>query len=114
MKPDVLDQLIALFRDAVQRMMERDARLRAEDRLGVLQAEEPSDALRRLTLGEITSHEYLEIKVEMATNALRDLLSEDDYLYIRALIRDRIESDPMLIALVKRLVCGAATRRVYS
>jgi len=115
MKTDVLDQLIALLSETCQRMIERDERLRLERR-GELPATEepPSEALHRLKLGEITAAEYLDIKVEAAMARLQCLLPDDDYLYVKALIRDRIETDPLLMALVQRLISGNGARRPYN
>ena len=57
----------------------------------------------RLKRGEISADEYLDIKVDLAMTRLRDLLPDDDFGYVRAIVRDRIETDPVLAALAQRL-----------
>ncbi len=98
-----LARLIDLLGDDYRRILERDRRLRKGR--SELESDEPiGETLRRLRHGEITVAQYLDIKVDLAVDRVRGLLPEDDFRYVRAMIRDRVETDPVLVELVRRLV----------
>jgi hypothetical protein len=111
MKDEVLDQLLALLRDNLEKMAEHNDRIRHEPKQDRLEIEEPfSEAFHRLAMGQITTTEYLDLKVDQAMEKVRHLLSDDDFQHVREMVRDRIESDPVLARFAERLIIEAASR----
>lgn len=114
MKDEVLDQLIALLRDHLEKMVEQSERVRNERQRSLLELEEPlSEAFHRLGMNQITSREYIDIKVEQAMEKVRHLLPDDDFRYVREMVRDRVESDPVLARLAERLLSEASSRAYH-
>jgi hypothetical protein len=109
MKPEALDKLIALFGEVSQRMVAPGELLvapRAAD-----EAPEPvSEVWRRLERGEISTDEFLDIKADKAVERLHGLIPDDDVRHIRALIRDRVETDPVLAGSLDQLVSRSRQR----
>lgn len=68
-----------------------------------------SDALQRFQRGEITLDEYLDERTELALNHVRGKISPEALESVRAVIRDQLKTDPVLIELVRR-----ATGRIPS
>lgn len=67
-------------------------------------AESASRDLNRLKRGELTVDEYLDAKVDVAVAPLEGVLHADDLGYVRALVRDKLETDPRLRRLLRRLL----------
>lgn len=96
-------KLIALLADDYRRILERDEHERTARR----PREPTGEALRRLERREISLAQYLDAKVEQAMERVRGLLPDDDFDHLRAVIRERVDTDPLLVALAQRLVSGA-------
>jgi len=71
--------------------------------LGVRGTEQASTAtpLERLRAGEIDLHGYVDLRVREATSHLEGLIGPDDLAKIQDELRDVIENDPDVAALVK-------------
>jgi hypothetical protein len=63
----------------------------------------PSEALGLLRRGAITLEEYLATHVDLAVAPLGELLDASDIAFIRAILWERLETDPVLVRLVERL-----------
>jgi len=62
----------------------------------------PSEALCRLRQHEISLNEYLDICVEKALSHLVGNASPDRLQFIRALLREQLMTDPVLIEYVRQ------------
>ncbi len=76
--------------------------------LGVKGAEQAGGAtpLERLRSGELDLKGYVEVRVREATTHLEGLLSPDDLAKVQDELRDAIENDPDIAALVKGAEIG--------
>lgn len=111
MRRDTLDQLIALLAESYQRMLEREERQRLRRSTGLPPDHDCiSEPLERVRRGDITLAAFLDIKTDEAMVRLRGVLPDDDFRYVRAMVRDRIETDPLLMGLLDRLVHRPAQR----
>lgn len=72
---------------------------------------EGSDALGRLQRGEISVDEYLDARVQQATDHLKDKLSAEQLDFVRDSLREQLSVDPMLAELVRRATGGAVAER---
>jgi hypothetical protein len=61
-----------------------------------------SDPLSRLQSGEISVDQYLDARVEEAVQPLASKLPADAIEHIRSTLRAQLETDPVLVELVKR------------
>jgi hypothetical protein len=99
-----LSKLLVLLNDDHRRIVERDDELRtAEAGATTTTGESLPESLRRLRLGQVTVAEYLDIKVDQAMARVQGLIPADDFRHLRAIIRERVGTDPVLVALVQRL-----------
>lgn len=69
---------------------------------------DPSSALERLRSGSLTLDGYLDFKVDEATSQLA--LPPVELNAVRAVLRERLASDPTLVALVRSATGAAAPR----
>ena len=67
-----------------------------------------SQALQRLRAGDIDLSQYVDLKVHDATAHLTGIVSPAELDAVRAQLRDRMSSDPMLVDLVRSATGGAA------
>jgi restriction endonuclease Mrr len=65
-----------------------------------------SESLQQLERGEITRAEYLDVRAEAAVEHLRERLPEEQLEAVRSVIREQLESDPVLVELVRRVTLG--------
>lgn len=68
-----------------------------------------SETLQRFQRGEITLDEYLEERTELALDHVRGKISPEALDSVRAVVREQLKTDPVLIELVRR-----ATGRIPS
>jgi hypothetical protein len=61
-----------------------------------------SEALQRLTQGEISLEAYLDERADAAVSHLRNFVTADELLVVRDTIRGELTSDPELVELVWR------------
>jgi hypothetical protein len=61
-----------------------------------------SDALSRLERGEIGLEEYLDLRVSDAVSHLQNRLSADQLDFVKESLRAELQTDPVLIELVRR------------
>lgn len=66
-----------------------------------------STELGKLTRGEITLDQFLEAKVEEATQALPGL-SAEELAFVKDTLRKELRQDPVLLELVRRTTSGTA------
>lgn len=62
----------------------------------------PSGDLARLERGEIELSTYLDARVEDATRHLSSTLSPSQLEFVKQTLRSQLESDPVLVELVRR------------
>jgi hypothetical protein len=67
-----------------------------------------SDAFAELERGEISVEQYLDARIESAVAPLLSRLSPDQLEFVRAELRSALETDPVLIELVRKTTGGAA------
>jgi hypothetical protein len=73
----------------------------AEFRVGATESVATTD-LARLERGEIGLETYLEARVEEATRHLAQRLSAEQLAFVKQTLRTELESDPVLVELVRR------------
>jgi hypothetical protein len=61
-----------------------------------------SDAFSALERGEISVEQYLDARVESAVAPLLSRLSPDQLEFVRSELRQALETDPVLVELVKK------------
>jgi hypothetical protein len=69
-----------------------------------------SDAFQALERGEINVDQYLDARVEGAVAPLLSQLSPDQLEFVRAELRAALETDPVLVELVRKTTGGAVSR----
>lgn len=74
-------------------------------------AAEGSDAFQALERGEIGIEQYLNARVEGAVAPLVSKLSPEQLEFVRAELRAALETDPVLVELVRKTTGGAAAAR---
>ena len=67
-----------------------------------------SDAFAALERGEINVEQYLDSRIETAVAPLLSRLSPDQLEFVRAELRSALETDPVLVELVRKTTGGAA------
>jgi len=68
-----------------------------------------SDAFQALERGEIDVEQYLDARVEGAVAPLLSKLSPDQLEFVRAELRAALETDPVLVELVRKTTGGAVS-----
>jgi len=68
-----------------------------------------SGALEALERGEISVEQYLDARVESAVAPLHSKLSAEQLDFVRGELRTALESDPVLVELVRRTTSGIAS-----
>src|SRR5260221_14523379 len=80
---------------------------------GAAQAPDPasgaSDAFLALERGEINVDQYLDARVEGAVAPLLSRLSPEQLEFVRAELRSALETDPVLVELVRKTTGGVAS-----
>ncbi|MCB9588107.1 MAG: hypothetical protein H6718_22055 [Polyangiaceae bacterium] len=71
----------------------------ASSKVGSTQA---SEALGRLEAGEISIDQYLDTRVQEAVSHLEGKLPADQLDFVRQSLRQELETDPVLVELVRR------------
>ncbi|MGC4091720.1 MAG: hypothetical protein QM756_28320 [Polyangiaceae bacterium] len=66
-----------------------------------------SGPLARLTRGEINVEQYLDARVEEAVAPIASKVPAEALDFIRSSLRTELESDPVLVELVRRATSGA-------
>jgi hypothetical protein len=66
-----------------------------------------SDAFSALERGEINVEQYLDARVETAVAPLLSRLSPEQLEFVRAELRAALETDPVLVELVRKTTGGA-------
>jgi hypothetical protein len=69
-----------------------------------------SDAFQALERGEIDVEQYLDARVEGAVAPLLSKLSPDQLEFVRAELRAALETDPVLVDLVRKTTSGTVSR----
>jgi hypothetical protein len=69
-----------------------------------------ADAFAALERGEINVDQYLDAKVESAVAPLLSRLSPDQLEFVRGELRAALETDPVLVELVRKSTGAAASR----
>ncbi|HYJ09662.1 MAG TPA: hypothetical protein VEX18_11650 [Polyangiaceae bacterium] len=77
----------------------------------VSEAAQGSDAFQALERGEISTEQYLDARVEGAVAPLVSKLSPEQLEFVRAELRAALETDPVLVELVRKTTSGAAGGR---
>ena len=72
-------------------------------------AEGASDAFLALERGEIDVAQYLDARVESAVAPLVSKLSPEQLEFVRAELRAALETDPVLVELVRKTTGGAVS-----
>jgi hypothetical protein len=67
-----------------------------------------NDAFAALERGEISVDQYLDARVEGAVAPLLSRLSPEQLEFVRAELRSALETDPVLVELVRKTTGGAA------
>jgi hypothetical protein len=67
-----------------------------------------SDAFLALERGELTVEQYLDARVEGAVSPLVSRLSPEQLEFVRAELRAALETDPVLVELVRKTTGGSA------
>jgi hypothetical protein len=75
------------------------------------EAAQGSDAFQALERGEISAEQYLDARVEGAVAPLVSKLSPEQLEFVRAELRAALETDPVLVELVRKTTSGAASPR---
>jgi hypothetical protein len=70
-----------------------------------------SDAFVALERGEISVEQYLDARVEGAVAPLVSRLSPEQLEFVRAELRAALETDPVLVELVRKTTGGAVAAR---
>ncbi|MDF3065703.1 MAG: hypothetical protein K0R38_1304 [Polyangiaceae bacterium] len=68
-----------------------------------------SDAFQALERGEINVAQYLDARVEGAVAPLLSKLSPEQLEFVRAELRAALETDPVLVELVRKTTAGAVS-----
>ncbi len=68
-----------------------------------------SDAFLALERGELTVEQYLDARVEGAVSPLVSRLSPEQLEFVRAELRAALETDPVLVELVRKTTGAAAS-----
>jgi hypothetical protein len=68
-----------------------------------------SDAFQALERGEIDVEQYLDARVEGAVAPLLSKLSPDQLDFVRAELRTALETDPVLVELIRKTTGGLAS-----
>lgn len=66
--------------------------------------------LGRLERGEVTREQYVDYRIDEAVAPFTSRLSEHQLTEMRAVLRDRLESDPTVAELLRRATAGAAQK----
>jgi hypothetical protein len=104
MPTDVLGRLLKMLRDIQARIAARRPRSgRRQTKASTTGSRPASESFRRLRRGEISLTAYLEEKVEQALIPLEALLHESDVRLVQSIVREKLETDPVLSALVARI-----------
>jgi hypothetical protein len=74
-------------------------------------AAEGGDAFLALERGEISIEQYLDARVEGAVAPLVSKLSPEQLEFVRAELRAALETDPVLVELVRKTTGGAVAAR---
>jgi hypothetical protein len=69
-----------------------------------------SDAFSALERGEINVDQYLDARVEGAVAPLLSRLSPEQLEFVRAELRSALETDPVLVELVRKTTSGVVHR----
>jgi hypothetical protein len=112
MANDVLRKLLKMLRELQLRMV-------AKRSSGVARRTEPLDSgrptishrFRRLKRGEVPLAAFFDEKIDQAMIPLAALLHESDVLFIRSVVADKLETDPVLSALAARIASAASSQR---
>jgi hypothetical protein len=75
---------------------------------GVAEAGRATDVFGALERGEINVEQYLDARIEAAVAPLVSRLSPDQLEFVRAELRSALETDPVLVELVRKTTGGAA------
>jgi hypothetical protein len=81
---------------------------RAEAPSAVESASGASDAFAALERGEINVDQYLDSRIETAVAPLLSRLSPDQLEFVRGELRAALETDPVLVELVRKTTGSAA------
>jgi hypothetical protein len=85
--------------------------LGASEASGAIESAAPgSDALAALERGEISVADYLDARVEGAVLPLLSRLSSEQLDFVRQGLRSALETDPVLVELVRRTTSGVSGR----
>jgi hypothetical protein len=76
-----------------------------------LGAAEGSDAFQALERGDISVEQYLDARVGGAVAPLVSKLSPEQLEFVRAELRSALETDPVLVELVRKTTGGAVAAR---
>jgi hypothetical protein len=68
-----------------------------------------SDALQRLESGEMSLEAYLDTRVSDAVSHLDGKLPADQLEFVRQTLRQQLETDPVLVQLVRRATSAVKT-----
>ena len=68
-----------------------------------------SEAFQALERGELTVEQYLDARVESAVAPLVSKLSPEQLEFVRGELRSALETDPVLVELVRKSTGGAAS-----
>jgi hypothetical protein len=77
------------------------------EKVGSASDVQSTDALARLERGEIDVNQYLDARVEQAVEHLRGKLSAEQIEFVQSSLREQLQSDPVLLELVRRSTGGA-------
>ncbi len=102
MATDVLGKLLRMLRELQERIARRSSRARRRSVSSKFKPRRVSKAFQMLRRGEITLAAYLDQKINQALTPLEALLHESDVRFVRSVILEKIEVDPVLSSLVAR------------
>jgi hypothetical protein len=112
MATDILGKLLKMLRELHMRIAAKRTRTGASRaRHSVVRGRAISESFRKLKRGEITLRTFLDEKIDHALAPLATLLHESDVLFIRSVVVDKLDTDPVLSTLVARIASAVAESR---
>ena len=107
MATDILGKLLKMLRELHMRMVAKRTRVAERSGRAAARRRAISESFRRLKRGEITLRAFLDEKIDHAMAPLAALLHESDVLFIRSVVDEKLDTDPVLSALVARIASAA-------
>lgn len=89
---------------------ENSSRATLDERIAAAKSRDTQQLLERLERGEISRDVYLDLRVEEAIAPFAKTMGHNQIEFMRIALRDQLESDPVLVDLVRRATELSSTR----